>query len=107
MAGQGTKEGRREVKWEGKKQECPRIFSFRGNSPEKSDQEVVNCPLKISPYACDLPRKGPAVSWFSSTLGTQMEKGFLPLWELPLSTPHLTLASLGKTVAKMALRQRS
>lgn len=44
-----SRRGKRERK-------CLRIF-FRANSPEKSDLEVVNCTLKSSLSAGDLPRK--------------------------------------------------
>lgn len=69
------------------KQECPRTFSSRGNSPEKSDQEVVNCPLKSpTPHPPMIyPEKDQLLdvlllSWW--------KKGFLPEWEWLLSPPH-------------------
>lgn len=49
----------------GKKEKRERMpedfFFFRANSPEKSDLEVVNCTLKSSLSAGDLPRKCLAV----------------------------------------------
>lgn len=43
-------------KREKSERKCLRIF-FRANSLEKSDLEVVNCTLKSSLSAGDLPRK--------------------------------------------------
>lgn len=45
---------------ERRERDCLRIF-FSSNSPEKSDLEVVNCTLKSSLSAGDLPRKCLAV----------------------------------------------
>lgn len=39
----------------------PEDFFLQANSPEKSDLEVVNCTLKSSLSAGDLPRKRLAV----------------------------------------------